>query len=87
MALGIRKKGDFMSAKLNKINKEIEKTEKVIKENQDKLKGLYRDKDDLENLEMIDFLKKNKIQHSDLKNIVDILHSEKGNIIPLKEND
>ncbi len=73
-----------MSAKLNKINKEIEKTEKVIKENQDKLKGLYRDKDDLENLEMIDFLKKNKIQHSDLKNIVDILHSEKGNIIPLK---
>ncbi len=73
-----------MSAKLNKINKEIEKTEKVIKENQDKLKGLYRDKDDLENLEMIDFLKKNKIQHSDLKTIVDILHSENGDIIPLK---
>ncbi len=73
-----------MSAKLNKINKEIEKTEKIIKENQDKLKGLYRDKDDLENLEMIDFLKKNKIQHSDLKSIVDILHSEKGDVIPLK---
>ncbi len=73
-----------MSTKLSKINKEIEKTEKVINENQDKLKGLYRDKDDLENLEMIDFLKKNKIHHSELKNIVDILHIEKGNIIALK---
>lgn len=73
-----------MSAKLNKIIKEIDKTEKIIKENQNKLKDLYHQKDDLESLAMIDFLKKNKIQHNDLKTIVDILHSEKGDVIPLK---
>lgn len=74
-----------MSSKIEKIDKEIQKLENVIKESQEKLKVLYREKEDTENLEMIDFLRKRKIQPCELKTIVDKLHKENGNIIPLKE--
>ncbi len=73
-----------MSTKLKKAIKEIEKTEKIIKENQDKLKVLNKERTDLENLAMVDILRKNKIQPGELKSIVDILHEERGNTIPLK---
>ncbi len=33
---------------------------------------------------MVDILRKNKIQPGELKSIVDILHEERGNTIPLK---
>ncbi len=73
-----------MNAKLRKIINAIEKTEQVINVNQEKLKKLYQEKDEIENLEMINVLKKHKIRPSDLKNIVDSLHKDKGDIIPLK---
>ncbi len=66
--LAINKKGDFMSAKLKKIINAIEKTEEVINSNQEKLKKLYHEKEEIENLEMINVLKKHKIRPSDLKN-------------------
>ncbi len=73
-----------MNTKLKKVFKDIEKYERIYQETQEKLKVLNREKEDLENLAMVDFLKKHKIHHSELKTIVDILHSEKGKIIPLK---
>lgn len=75
-----------MSAKVDKINREIEKQEKIIVDAQSKLKTLYREKEDTENLEMVDYLRKHKIQPSELKNIVEILHKENGDIIPVKQN-
>ncbi len=75
-----------MSAKIDKINREIEKQEKIIVDAQSKLKTLYREKEDTENLEMVDYLRKHKIQPSELKNIVEILHKENGDIIPVKQN-
>ncbi|MFV0520473.1 MAG: DUF4315 family protein [Lachnospirales bacterium] len=73
-----------MNVKLRKVIKEIEKNEKLLHTTQDNLKALYKEKTDLENLDMVDFLRKNKISHNDLQSIVDLLHDERGDIIPLK---
>ena len=73
-----------MSAKRDKIIKDIEKAEQIIMEWQVKLKALQKEKIDLDNLEMIDYLKKNKVDRADLIKIVDILNETNGGIIPLK---
>ena len=73
-----------MGTKLNKINKDIQKIEQIMIEWQNKLKALEKKKINIENLEMIDFLRKNSVSHGDLKTMIDLLHEEKGTIIPLK---
>ena len=73
-----------MSIKLDKINKEIKKAEKTINEWQGKLKTLRKEKMDTENLEMIDYLRKHKVNHFDLRTMLDGFQEEKGTILPLK---
>ena len=80
-----------MNTKLNKLNKDIEKAEQKVRECQDRLRALQdkvqalnKEKMEIENLAMIDFLRKNRVQQEDLKTIVNFLHDEKGELIPLK---
>ncbi len=73
-----------MSTKLQKVCKEIEKAEQTISQWQDKLKTLHKEKVDLENLQMIDFLRKKKVNHNDLRKAIDTYHDEHGASVPLK---
>lgn len=73
-----------MSTRLTKVIADLAKQEQSLKKIQDKIKALQCEKIDLENLEMVDYLRKHKIHHDDLITIVDKLHSENGNSIPLK---
>lgn len=73
-----------MSAKLNKVNAEIEKYEQKRSQIDNKIKSLYKERADLENLEMIDFLKKNKTSLSDLQGLLKNLNTEHGHIVPIE---
>lgn len=73
-----------MSTRLTKVVADLTKQEQILKKTQDKIKALQREKLDLENLEMVDFLRKHKIHAGELKTIVDMLHDEKGTSLPLK---
>ncbi|MGL5254028.1 MAG: DUF4315 family protein [Brevinema sp.] len=72
-----------MSAKLKKVNAEIEKYEQKRKQIDDKIKSLYKERTDLENLEMIDFLKKNKTSLNDLQGLLNNLNEKHGDVIPM----
>lgn len=76
-----------MQNKLTKIKKDILKTEEKISEYQSKLKSLEKEKTDLENLMMIDVLRKHKVNHNDLPTILQIFEEEKGSSVPLKINN
>jgi len=73
--------------KLNKVEKEITKTERKISEQESILKSLQKEKTDLENLMMIDVLRKHKVNHNDLPTILQIFEEEKGSSVPLKINN
>jgi len=73
--------------KLTKIKKDIQRTEEKITEYQSKLKSLEKEKTDLENLMMIDVLRKHKVNHNDLPTILQIFEEEKGSSVPLKINN
>ena len=73
-----------MSVKMDKINKDIAKAEQIITEWQGKLKALHKEKTDIENLEMIDILRKNKVNHNDLRTMLDVFQEENGTVVPLK---
>lgn len=72
-----------MSSKLNKINAEINKHEEKHLATNEKLKKLYKERKDIENLEMIDILKKNKTSLSDLQGLLENLNKNHGDVIPL----
>lgn len=72
-----------MNAKLKKVNAEIEKYEQKRLQIDEKIKLLYKERTDLENLEMIDFLKKNKTSLSDLQGLLDNLNKQHGDVIPM----
>lgn len=76
-----------MQNKLTKIKKDIQRTEVKITEYQSKLKSLQKEKTDLENLMMIDVLRKHKVNHNDLPTILQIFEEEKGSSVPLKINN
>ena len=76
-----------MQIKLNKVTKEIQKTEEKIAEFQNKLKTLQKEKTDLENLMMIDVLRKHKVNHNDLHTMLQVFKEEKGTSVPLIIND
>lgn len=76
-----------MQNKLTKIKKDIQRTEEKITEYQSKLKSLEKEKTDLENLMMIDVLRKHKVNHNDLPTILQIFEEEKGSSVPLKINN
>ncbi|AMJ41461.1 DUF4315 family protein [Anaerotignum propionicum] len=76
-----------MQNKLTKIKKDIQRTEEKITEYQNKLKFLQKEKTDLENLMMIDVLRKHKVNHNDLPTILQIFEEEKGSSVPLKINN
>ncbi|KAF5076332.1 hypothetical protein DSECCO2_161990 [anaerobic digester metagenome] len=76
-----------MQNKLTKIKKDIQRTEEKISEYQSKLKSLEKEKTDLENLMMIDVLRKHKVNHNDLPTILQIFEEEKGSSVPLKINN
>lgn len=76
-----------MQIKLNKVIKEIQKTEEKIAEFQSKLKTLQKEKTDLENLMMIDVLRKHKVNHNDLHTMLQVFEEEKGTSVPLTIND
>lgn len=73
-----------MSAKLKKVNAEIEKYEQKRSQIDNKIKSLYKERADLENLEMIDILKKNKTSLSDLQGLLENLNKEHGHIVPIE---
>jgi len=73
--------------KLTKMKKDIQRTEEKITEYQNKLKSLQKEKTDLENLMMIDVLRKHKVNHNDLPTILQIFEEEKGSSVPLKINN
>lgn len=73
-----------MQNKLNKIEKEITKTGEKLKEFEHKLKALQKEKTDMENLIMIDALRKHKVNHSELHTLLQILEEEKGAVVPVK---
>lgn len=75
-----------MQNKLKKIEKEIAKTEDKISEFQSKLKALQKDKTDIENLIMIEVLRKHKVNHSDLSSMLQIFEEDNGAVVPLKIN-
>ena len=75
-----------MQNKLNKVQKEIKKMEEKISEYQSKLKALQKEKTDLENLIMIEVLRKHKVNHTDLPTMLQIFEEEKGATVPLKIN-
>ncbi len=72
-----------MNAKLKKVNAEIEKYEQRHFATGEKLKALYKERKDLENLEMIDILKKNKTSLSDLQGLLENLNKNHGDVIPV----
>lgn len=72
-----------MSAKLKKINAEIEKYEQKRSQIDNKIKSLYKERKDLEHLEMIDILKKNNTSLSDLQGLLDNLNKQHGDVIPM----
>lgn len=76
-----------MQNKLTKIKKDIQRTEEKISEYQSKLKSLEKEKTDIENLMMIDVLRKHKVNHNDLPTILQIFEEEKGSSVPLKINN
>lgn len=76
-----------MQNKLTKIKKDIQRTEEKISEYQSKLKSLQKEKTDIENLMMIDVLRKHKVNHNDLPTILQIFEEEKGSSVPLKINN
>ncbi|WP_312072081.1 DUF4315 family protein [Anaerotignum propionicum] len=76
-----------MQNKLTKIKKDIRKIEEKISEYQSKLKSLEKEKTDLENLMMIDVLRRHKVNHNDLPTILQIFEEEKGSSVPLKINN
>lgn len=76
-----------MQNKLTKIKKDIHRTEEKITEYQSKLKSLQKEKTDLENLMMIDVLRKHKVNQNDLPTILQIFEEEKGSSVPLKINN
>ena len=76
-----------MQNKLIKLKKDIQRTEVKITEYQSKLKSLQKEKTDLENLMMIDVLRKHKVNHNDLPTILQIFEEEKGSSVPLKINN
>ena len=76
-----------MENKLNKVIKDIQKTEEKISEYQSKLKALIKEKNSLEDLIMIDALRKHKVNHNDLPTILQIFEEEKGSSVPLKINN
>lgn len=63
--------------------KEIKRLEKSIENYQAKLKFLYKERVDLENLAMIDILRKNKIKAENLSDLITLLSEENGGTIPL----
>lgn len=73
-----------MNVKMKKVLNDIEKAEQKIGELQEKLKALHKERIDLENLEMIDFLRKNKVSHKDLQKVIDTYHEERGATVPIK---
>jgi len=81
------KEGNSLQNKLTKIKKDIQRTEEKITEYQSKLKSLEKEKTDLENLMMIDVLRKHKVNHNDLPTILQIFEEEKGSSVPLKINN
>ena len=81
------KEGNTLQNKLTKIKKDIQRTEEKITEYQSKLKSLEKEKTDLENLMMIDVLRKHKVNHNDLPTILQIFEEEKGSSVPLKINN
>ncbi|WP_317856081.1 DUF4315 family protein [Chakrabartyella piscis] len=72
-----------MSAKLNKVNAEIEKYEQKRLQIDNKIKSLYKERKDLEHLEMIDMLKKNNTSLSDLQGLLENLNKQHGDVIPM----
>ncbi|NCC15955.1 MAG: DUF4315 family protein [Clostridia bacterium] len=81
------KEENSLQNKLTKIKKDIQRTEVKITEYQSKLKSLQKEKTDLENLMMIDVLRKHKVNHNDLPTILQIFEEEKGSSVPLKINN
>jgi|GEM_PF-2695999 len=81
------KEGNPLQNKLTKIKKDIRKIEEKISEYQSKLKSLEKEKTDLENLMMIDVLRRHKVNHNDLPTILQIFEEEKGSSVPLKINN
>lgn len=81
------KEENSLQNKLTKIKKDIQRTEEKISEYQSKLKSLEKEKTDLENLMMIDVLRKHKVNHNDLPTILQIFEEEKGSSVPLKINN
>ncbi len=75
-----------MQNKLNKVQKEIKKTEEKISEFQSKLKALHKEKTEIENIIMIDVLRKHKVNHNDLPSMLQIFEEENGAVVPLKIN-
>ena len=82
----LRCKEKNMSIKIDKINKEIEKAEQTITQYQGRLRALHKEKMDTENLEMIDFLKKNKVNYNDLQTMVGFFQEESGTVVPITTN-
>ncbi|MGL4790388.1 MAG: DUF4315 family protein [Anaerotignaceae bacterium] len=72
-----------MKNKLNKVIKEIQKTEEKILQFEGRLKALKKEKIDLENLMMIDVLRKHKVNHKELHTMLQIFEEEKGTSVPL----
>ena len=66
-----------MEIKLEKITKEIKKISEQISKKQDKLKELKEQQKLIEDQIMIDEIRKNKINHIELKSILDIYRDEK----------
>ncbi|GLB30948.1 hypothetical protein LAD12857_28710 [Lacrimispora amygdalina] len=73
-----------MQNKLKKIENEIARTGEKLKEFEHKLKSLQKEKTDMENLIMIDALRKHKVNHSELHTLLQILEEEKGAVVPVK---
>lgn len=78
------KGGNFLQNKLTKIKKDIQKSEEKIYEYQSKLKSLQKEKTDLENLMMIDMLRKHKVNHKDLHTMLQMFQEENGATVQLK---
>ena len=73
-----------MQNKLKKIENEIARTGEKLKEFEHKLKSLQKEKTDMENLIMIDALRKHKVNHSELHTLLQIIKEEKGAAVLVK---
>lgn len=73
-----------MNGKLEKLEEHILKTEERIEVLQKKLKSLQKEKMELENLEMIEFLRKHKTNFGELQGLLERLHMDNGGLIPVE---